>query len=56
MTKVERKDLLEGRKRMLKVAWSTASDDDFDEETNEDMPEGLKNSLFRIARLSYRNL
>ena len=41
MTKVERKALLEERKRVLKTAWSTASDDS-DEETNDMMPESLK--------------
>ena len=41
MTKVERKALLEERKRVLKTAWSIASDDS-DEETNDMMPESLK--------------
>ena len=41
MTKVERKALLEERKRVLKTAWSTANDDS-NEETNEIMPESLK--------------
>ena len=41
MTKVERKALLEERKRVLKTAWSTASDNS-DEETNGIMPESLK--------------
>ena len=41
MTKVERKALSEERKRVLKTAWSTASDDS-DEETNDMMPESLK--------------
>ena len=42
MTKVERKALLEERKRMLKTAWSSASDDSSEEEGNTVMPEGLK--------------
>ena len=41
MTKVERKALLEERKRMLKTAWSSASDDS-NEEANTNMPDGLK--------------
>ena len=42
MTKVERKALLDEQKRMLKTAWSTASDDSSEDEVNTDMPDGLK--------------
>lgn len=50
MTKVERKSLLEERKRVLKAAWSSASDD-IGEETNDMMPESLKKFMIEDQKI-----
>ena len=55
MTKVERKALLEERKRVLKTAWSTASDDS-DEETNDMMPESLKKFTIQDRKIILQKL
>ena len=55
MTKVERKALLDERKRMLKTAWSSASDES-DEETNTDMPNGLKKFTIEDRKIILQKL